>query len=145
MHSLKSIGYKLSRPTTHLHCVLQSLNIKMFLIKALMSVNEKDETEASLHLYKLIKFHLKDMYTVCVWCLCTTGGTSMQTHTQTHTNKSLDETPRTQSRDLIPSLSYLCIGQVPQCVIRRKKGEKHKAGRNMCLLKLSFFLELALA
>ncbi len=68
------------------------------------------------------------VHCVCVWCLCTTtDGTSncMHTHTQTHTNKSLDETPCTQSRDLIPSLSYLCIGQVPQCMIRRKRG-KHK-------------------
>lgn len=30
------------------HCMLQSLNINRFLIKARMSVNEKDETEASL-------------------------------------------------------------------------------------------------
>lgn len=66
------------------------------------------------------------MYTVCVWC---TGATSVckPTHRHTHTNKSLDETPLTQSRDLIPSLSYLWIGQVPRCMIRRKKrGGGHK-------------------
>lgn len=66
-----------------------------------------------------------------VYCMCVVHwrDLSVQTHTQTHThtNKSLDETPLTQSRDLIPSLSYLWIEQVPRCTIRRKKrGGGHK-------------------
>ncbi len=47
-------------------------------------------------------------------------------HAHKHTNKSLDETPRTHSRDLIPSLSYLCVGKVQQRMIRREKRGEHK-------------------
>lgn len=50
----------------------------------------------------------------------------IQNHMQTHTNKPWDGTPPMHSSCLIPSRSYLCIGQVPQWAIRRRKGEKEQ-------------------
>lgn len=75
-------------------------------------------------------WEIRTLYVCGVCVLLPTGLQTVRTptHRKTHTNKSLDETPRTQSRDLIPSLSYLCIGQVPWCAIKRKKGGKHKPG-----------------
>lgn len=66
-----------------------------------------------------------------VECMCVASAHDwqdlrIQTHMQTHTNEPLDVTPPMHSRDLIPSLSCLCIRQVAQWAIRRRKGEKHE-------------------
>lgn len=91
----------------------------------LMSVKERDASEARPGLRQPIKGDMQ-LHCMCVVSVYYFHDPWTQNHTQTHTNKPLDVTPFTQSWDLIPPLSYLCIGQVPQCAIRRRKGEKHK-------------------
>lgn len=67
----------------------------------------------------------------------------IQNHMQTHTNKPLDVTPLVHSRDLIPPLSYLCIRQVPQRVIRRRRkgGKQEPSGEQHLPFEVVFLLE----
>lgn len=100
---------------TYLQCVLRSINTYIFLINVLKKEMLRQDQPCSA-------LTNGDMYTVCVWRLCTIGMTSEYKTT----NKPLDVIPLMHSRDLICPLSYLCIRQVPQWAIRRRKEEKHE-------------------